>query len=251
LAGKLPVLGAEVQAAHGDAWEAEGRLRERVGGGALALRGLRVMATGLPHPQWNSGDVSDADADLEGARAFYAERGVPWGVRVPAGLPWRHGRHLLHKRLMALTPARFRPALPSDATIRAAGPEDLDAVLHIDCTAFTVDPDLERRWLAPHLTAPRIDVALAELDGEPVGTAYALHSDGRAGACLYVAGVGVLPEARRRGVAAAMSSWLLARGLSAGAQLAHLSPDHDAAARIYGRLGFTEAPGFDIYVDLW
>jgi predicted GNAT family acetyltransferase len=23
-----------------------------------------------------------------------------------------------------------------------------------------------------------------------------------------------------------------------------------AAARIYGRLGFTEAPGFDVYVDL-
>ena len=40
------------------------------------------------------------------------------------------------------------------------------------------------------------------------------------------------------------------RGFADGAQVAHLSPDHDAAARVYGRLGFTEAPGFDVYVDL-
>jgi hypothetical protein len=47
-----------------------------------------------------------------------------------------------------------------------------------------------------------------------------------------------------------MSSWLLARGFAAGAELAHLNPDTDAAARLYGRLGFSELPGHDIYVDL-
>jgi hypothetical protein len=34
------------------------------------------------------------------------------------------------------------------------------------------------------------------------------------------------------------------------ADLAHLHPDSDVAARIYGRLGFMEVAGFDIYVDL-
>jgi hypothetical protein len=47
-----------------------------------------------------------------------------------------------------------------------------------------------------------------------------------------------------------MSSWLLARGLADGAELAHLNPDTAAAARLYGRLGFTELPGYDIYTDL-
>ena len=65
-----------------------------------------------------------------------------------------------------------------------------------------------------------------------------------------MAGVAVLVEARRRGVGAAMSSWLLERGFAAGAELAHLNPDTDTAARLYGRLGFTELPGHDIYVEL-
>jgi GNAT superfamily N-acetyltransferase len=210
------------------------------------------MASGLPHPQWNNGDVTGPDPDVEGARRFYAERGVPWGVRVPVGLRWEHGgRWLFRKRLMGLAPTDFRPAPEARGrTVRAAGREDLATVLDVDCAAFEADRELERGWIEPHLTAPGIVVALAALDGEPVATAYSLRSDGQAGPCLYVAGVAVLPAARGRGVAAAMTSWLLARGFAAGAALAHLHPDHDAAARIYGRLGFTEAPGFDIYVDL-
>src|SRR4051794_21344397 len=98
-----------VRTGHADAWQVEGRLRANLGGGARALHGIRVMASGVPHPQWNSGDVSAPDADLEGARRFYAERGMPWGVRVPAGIPWPHGRRLFAKRLMGLPPADFRP----------------------------------------------------------------------------------------------------------------------------------------------
>jgi GNAT superfamily N-acetyltransferase len=98
--------------------------------------------------------------------------------------------------------------------------------------------------------AERATVALALLDAEPVGTAYALRSDGRASPAPYLAGVGVLPDARRRGVAGAMSSWLLDRAFAGGAELAHLHPDSDEAARIYARLGFVEVDGFDIYADL-
>jgi hypothetical protein len=77
-------LARRTQTAHADAWEAQARLREPWGGAALALRGIRVVASGVPHPQFNSADVEAADCDLEGARRFYAERGVDWGVRVPA-----------------------------------------------------------------------------------------------------------------------------------------------------------------------
>ncbi len=65
-----------------------------------------------------------------------------------------------------------------------------------------------------------------------------------------MAGVAVRAELRQRGVGAAMSSWLLERGFEGGAEFAHLNPDTDGASRLYGRLGFTELPGYDIYVDL-
>ena len=127
--------------------------------------------------------------------------------------------------------------------MRLAGPDDLSTALHIDSTAFGLDRDENRRWLEPLLSAERVEFALGELDGHPAGTAYVLRSDGAAGPSAYVAGVAVLPEARRRGVGAGVSSWLLERAFERGAELAHLNPDTDAAARIYGRLGFTELSG--------
>jgi ribosomal protein S18 acetylase RimI-like enzyme len=166
---------------------------------------------------------------------------------------WRHGRHLLTQRMMRLEAADFAPAPPvPGVALRPAGAADLDTVAAIDAEAFAGDPAEGRAWLAPLVggAARGVVVALAELAGEPVGAAYSLRTDGVAGPCLYVAGVGVVPAARRRGVAAAMSSWLLARGFAAGAELAHLHPDSDGAARIYARLGFTELPGLEIYVDL-
>ena len=76
-----------------------------------------------------------------------------------------------------------------------------------------------------------------------------IRSHGRAGPAVYLAGVAVLPHARGRGIGGALSSWLIQRALTDGAQLAHLHPDTDAAARIYARLGFEEVGGFDVYVD--
>jgi ribosomal protein S18 acetylase RimI-like enzyme len=167
-------------------------------------------------------------------------------------MTWEHGRLLFRRRLMALERAAFRPA-PEAAglALRKAGPDDLAAVLRIDSAAFGLDPNENRRWLEPLLAAEeRIDFALATLDHDPVGSAYTMRTDGAAGPCLYVAGVAVSAEARRRGVGAAMSSWLLERGFAGGAELAHLNPDSDGAARLYERLGFAELPGHDIYVEI-
>jgi GNAT superfamily N-acetyltransferase len=244
------LLAARVRTAHADAWAVEGVLRESQGGGTAALRGIRVMASGLPHPQWNGADVTGPDADLDGARAFYAARGLPWGVRVPVGIPWHAGRHLFRMRLMGLAPSGFRPApdVPG-LVLREAGRADAAPVLAIDAAAFGADPRLQAPWLEPHLDAPGITVALAELAGEPVATAYALRSDGAAGPAAFLAGVAVAEAVRRRGIASAMSSWLLARAFAGGARLAHLHPDTDAAARVYERLGFADAGALDIYVD--
>lgn len=248
----IGVLTERVRTAHGDAWQEEGRLRIPYGGAFAEQPGVRLMASGLPHPQWNNGDVTDtAVVDIGLVREWYADLGVPWGVRVPADQVWSYGRHLFRKRLMGLTPDGFAPApMVAGLTVRAATASDSDAVVHVDGAAFGGEGSVDRPWLEPHLRADRATVALALLEGEPVGTAYSLRSDGRAGPALYLAGVGVLALARGRGVAAAMSSWLLERGFAADAELAHLHPDSDSAARIYARLGFIEVAGFDIYVDL-
>jgi ribosomal protein S18 acetylase RimI-like enzyme len=241
-----------VRAAQSDALAVQGRLREPWGGASAAPRDMQLMAAGFEAKGVNSADVTGPDPDLDAARAFFASHGVEWGVRVPEEMRWERGRLLFRRRLMALDREDFTPA-PEVAglVLRQAGPEDLPAVLRIDSSAFALDPGENRRWLEPLLAAEeRVDFALATLDGEPAGSAYTLRTDGAAGPCLYVAGVAVLVPARRRGVGAAMSSWLLARGFAAGAELAHLNPDTDAAARLYGRLGFTELPGHDIYVDL-
>jgi GNAT superfamily N-acetyltransferase len=247
----LPEL-ERVRRAQADALVVQGELRTACGGEVAMPRDLVVMAAGFEAKGVNSGDVVGPDPDLDAARAFFARHGVEWGLRVPEEMPWEHGRLLFGRRLMALPRADFRVARDvARLELRKAGPEELPDVLRIDSTVFSLDLAENRQWLEPLLAAEeRIDFALATLDGEPVGSAYTMRTDGAAGPCLYVAGVAVLAEARRRGVGAAMSSWLLARGFAGGAELAHLNPDTDAAARLYGRLGFAELPGHDIYTDL-
>lgn len=240
-----------VRTAHADAWEAHGAYRASSGGGTARLPGVRLMASGLPHPQWNSGDVLDATlVDVAAVASWYDAKGVPWGVRVPRGMTWPHGRHLFGLRLMGLTPEAFRPVLFADGvTLRPAGPADSGAVLAVDTAAFEEPMEIQRPWVEPLLSQPSLTVCLAERDGEPVGSGHCLVTDGDAGPAVYVAGVGVVPHARRRGIGAALSSWLVRRGFEAGAELAHLHPDTDEAARIYARLGFVEVDGFDIYLD--
>ena len=68
------------------------------------------MTAGFEADGVNSGDVMGPDPDLDAARAFYAEHGVRWGLRVPEEMPWEHGRLLFRRRLMGLDRAAFRPA---------------------------------------------------------------------------------------------------------------------------------------------
>src|SRR5215210_3041720 len=130
---RLPDLGERVRAAQADSLAVQGELRASAGGATAAPRDLRLMAAGFESAGVNSGDVTGPDPDLEAARAFYAERGVSWGLRVPPELPWPHGRLLFRRRLMAVLRGDFRPAPPLPGlTLRAAGPGDFPVVLDID-----------------------------------------------------------------------------------------------------------------------
>jgi GNAT superfamily N-acetyltransferase len=243
------LTGGLVHAAHADAWQEHGRLRRATGGDCADLPGVRLMASGLPYAWWNTADVLDpSHADIEAVRAWYDARHLPWGVRVPAGTAWPHGRPLLHQRLMAQRPAQLRPAPVTDGvTVRVAGPADLDAVVAVDSAAFDAEPGPSRRWLAPMLDDAAVTVLLAVDGTGPVGTAYSVRSDGHAGPAVLLAGVAVVPRARRRGVASAMSSVLLRDGYDRGARLGHLQPDTAAAAAVYAGLGFVEVEGIDVH----
>jgi GNAT superfamily N-acetyltransferase len=244
--------------AHADAWQAEGRLREPLGGGVHEDAGARLAASGLPYARWNSGAVVDAARfDLGAARDWYAARafgaGVPWGMRVPAGAPFPFGRRLLTLACMTLVPAAFvRPAVPPDVRFSAASSADACAVAAIDAAAFDAALDECEQWNTPHLGVAGFDVVLAYVDGEPgpVGTATAVLTRDRAGPCATLFGVGVLAHARGHGIGAAMTAWLIGRAFAAGVTLVHLNPNTETAARLYASLGFVATQGIDVYVDL-
>jgi ribosomal protein S18 acetylase RimI-like enzyme len=243
---------ALLAAAHGDAWQVEGVERRPYGGDAVELPGVRLMASGLAHPQWNGGDVDDpADVDLDAVRAWYADRAGAWGLRIPAGSDWPHGRRILTKTLWGRTLADLpaeRAVVGLDLSV--AGVDDLPAVLAVDTAAFGSDPHEEGPWSAPHLASDAVDVLLGAWDGVPVATGYAVRSDGRAGPAVHIGGIAVLPAYAGRGIGSALTLRLMSRARDAGAGLAHLEPETPRAAGVYARLGFVEAAALDIYVGM-
>ena len=209
------------------------------------------MASGLEYSHLNAACMTDPGlADVEAARAWYRERKLSWGAIVPAGTRWPHGRRLLTIALMATRPEDFagEPA-PAGVTLRKAGEEDLETLVAIDNGAFGSAAAPARAWLGPLCTCDDADVAIGELNGVPVAAGYVLRCDGAAGPSLYLGGIGVLPPTRRRGIAAALLTWLVAPGLKRDGNFAHLQTDSENAARVYSRLGFAELNGIDIYVD--
>lgn len=249
-------LRQRVLAAQGDVWQAQGRLRQRFGGGACELPGVRLMSSGLQRPYWNTGVVSDAGAvDVAAVRAWYAARasgaGVPWGLLIPAGQPFASGRRVRARRCMGLEPRSFAPEREAaGVALRVATEADAERVVAIDSAAFEEPLETNRAWLAPQVGAAGFTVVLASLGGDAVGIATAIETDSPGGRCVGIHGVAVLAQARRRGIGAAITAWLLARAFARGATLAHLNPDTEAAARLYARLGFVEVDGFDIYAGV-
>lgn len=227
-----------VLTAHGDAWQVHGRLRA----GALEVPGARLMASGLPTPQWNNADVHDVAAvDVGELASWYDDRRVPWGVRVPAGSPWPTGEFLFRKRMAGLDAGEFRRPV-TDVPVAAA--DDLDEVLDLDHAVYGGDRELTRRWMAPLFDAPEVTVAVARASGRAAGTGYTVRSDGWAGPALYLVGLAVLPDAPD-GTLDAVAAFLLTRGFEAGAEFAHHHPDEDDPVR----WGFTEVEGFDVYLS--
>ena len=84
------------------------------------------------------------------------------------------------------------------------------------------------------LEAGQTVMAVALVDGEPVG----VGSHQPLGAVSEVAGIGVLPAFRRRGIAAALTALLARDARRRGADTVFLSAGDEVIARIYERAGF-------------
>ncbi|WP_433659340.1 N-acetyltransferase family protein [Nocardia sp. CA-128927] len=151
-----------------------------------------------------------------------------------------------------------------DLVIRTAGAGDLLAVLAIheplesDGASPRVASDLQQRtWAHMMQRSDDLTVYLAEVGGEPVGTATQLllpHVTYDCAPTAFIEAVVVDPEHRRKGIARAMMRRLLSDARAAGCNkvqlLSHKRHATDGAHRLYMSLGFEpEAEGFRLYLQ--
>jgi ribosomal protein S18 acetylase RimI-like enzyme len=146
-----------------------------------------------------------------------------------------------------------RPVEPDGVQIRLATLDDdlglLDAVAHVafnhpgtdvglaglDVARAAVERD--RPALAfqqERLRVGRTITAVAFVGAEPVG----IGSHQPVGSITEIVGVGVLPAFRRRGIAASLTSHLVADALQRNARTIFLSAGDETIGRVYERVGF-------------
>jgi ribosomal protein S18 acetylase RimI-like enzyme len=223
------------------------------GGEVTQIDGLEVYLSHLPDPGENFAFVGtepkDPVAALTEAEAVLRRNGMPFGIGVLAGrhpsvdAAIRAGRHRFSFAEPAMT-ARVADLadvpLPPDVRLAQAGPDDLSEAAALDAIAFEGDIDVSRGMYSRGL----LDVAhvvTASVEGKIVGVATGVP----AGRAVGIFGVAVAPEARRRGIGAALTCAAARAG--DGSATAWLSA-HGEAARVYERLGFREVGRNEIWV---
>lgn len=132
---------------------------------------------------------------------------------------------------MAVTPARFQPPAPSHATVERLGIEDLSAVL-----------DLYARYPENHFRTDllRDGVFFGVRDGRCLVAIGGTHVVAPSHGIAVLGGIFTHPDARRRGLATAITARLVedlfARGCST--VVLNVTASNDQAIRVYERLGF-------------
>ncbi|MGH7762826.1 MAG: GNAT family N-acetyltransferase [Candidatus Dormibacteraceae bacterium] len=142
--------------------------------------------------------------------------------------------------LMACRPDGFKPFAAPDVVLHRLNPgsaaRELEVFQEIRWTeggeASVPIPPVER--LRKDLGSESSVFLLAWVEGSPAGTgvSYSLQGAGE------IVGIVTRIASRRRGVAATVSSELVARHFASGGDFVFLDAANDAAARVYERLGF-------------
>ncbi len=236
---------------------AERQRRANVEGAeVLEVDGLLLAFANVPDPPVNSvlviSEPADPVAAFTAAEKVFRERGRPLGVDIAIG---RHPsvdraiREVGLKRLfawpgMAVDVAELPDVHPPDG-IRVEPVTDrrgADAIARVEQDGFGSEPEIaERFYAAASYGGDGARSFVAWDGGEPVGMAAAyLHAD-----AIGIFGVAVVPAARRRGIASALSV-IAARAFPA--DLAWLHTDDAQARSVYERLGFREVAQWEVWV---
>jgi len=222
----------------------------RSGARVEELGPLRLfVADGVPWPYYarpSGGAVTVADVR--------AVRSRQWALGAPETLEWiaelaptlgpaalESGLAVVELPLMALdrptavpaTAARIRRLQPDDRALAAAR-----AVADLAFTGRGAAGD----WPERRLGAVRDRMAaglMVTYVAEDAGGVLAAGSHQPAGGATEIVGIGTLPDARRRGLGAAVTAALVADARRGGAETVFLSAGSDANARLYGRVGFS------------
>jgi GNAT superfamily N-acetyltransferase len=215
-----------------------------------------VCLSGLPAEDLNVALVEREPADplaaLRRAESVFGERGAVFGIEI------ERGRHpsvdravralglgmVLARPAMAIRTTDLSPARPPDAVRlrRVTTPEELSAVVGIEVRVFGTEPAVAERFVGPSmLTEEALRAYVATIESEAVGMAVTSRHEGAVG----VFGVATVPEARRRGIASAMTAFAI-----------HDAPDADFAwlqpttmgRPLYTGMGFTDVASWEVWV---
>jgi GNAT superfamily N-acetyltransferase len=190
------------------------------GGDVREADSVFAFATGLPLALFNGCIVTGPARpdEVVPALEWFASRDLPYrGWVVPELVPRlrdvfaAHGLDLEPEPYpgMVLNPVPAVPAPAAGVEVEAAGLEEFWQV-SIDGGA---PPDLARRFIPPSFAAdPAVQLFVGRLDGRAVGTSIAIQTETASG----IVAVGTLPEARRRGVGAAVSWAAVSAGVEHG-----------------------------------
>jgi ribosomal protein S18 acetylase RimI-like enzyme len=238
---------------------ANGRETARIGrflAAAHPTNDLIWLNYALPLPELaHDADITGDIADL---RQWFRERGrvlrfeifQPLWPRLGPALE-RAGLRLQGAMpLMLCAPGDLRPIAAPGVTVRrlddTATDDTLRQVMATGQAAFDQPSDVRDADLAELRDNLRRGVyrsGYAEFGGSVagIGTVVTMNDE--------LAGIGTLPQYRRRGIAATLSTALLADHFAAGATMAWLSAGDDPAHATYAKIGFRDAGVQLNYID--
>lgn len=176
----------------------------------------------------------DAKLEIEYNEALFPKVG-PWLEAAGFALAERNP-------LMACRPDGFKPFVAPGVVLQRLTPESGMADLQaFQAIRWTSGGDDDRAAPAVELLTKELPSAtsaylLAWLDGERAGTGVS-HALNRV---AEIVGVVTKQDKRRRGIAASVTSDLVALHFAAGGDFVSLDEANDAATRVYERLGFKE-----------
>jgi ribosomal protein S18 acetylase RimI-like enzyme len=237
--------------------EAERQRRQNIEGAeVLEFDGLLLAFANVPDPPVNSvlvvSEPSDPVAALVAAEDAFRQRGRTLGVDVAIG---RHPSVDRAVRELGLTKLFAWPGMAVDvADLPAISPPDgirvepvtdergAAAIARVEQVGFGSKPEIAERFYAAASYGVEDARSFVAWDGdEPVGMAAAYLHAGAIG----IFGVAVVPAARRRGIASALSA-IAARAFPA--DLAWLHTDDPQARSVYEQLGFREVAQWEVWV---